>query len=102
MKLESAAFSWMLEDTPIFSDNEKRRRKTPPIIVYLITPPLMVDGRQLVPSVAWRMSYNRMRTPISPRISRFVPRINTRQSEINPIRLDKKEQQSRTVSASKY
>lgn len=88
MMLEGSGLGRVLENPSPLAHRGERRCKTAAILVYAITPALIIHCRQLMPAVTRRVRDDRPWTGILARVSLLIPRIDARHTEVRPIRFD--------------
>lgn len=89
VKLESSRLCGMLKNPAKGAHSGQGSGKAAVIVIDLIAPALVIDGRKLVPPIAGRMRHDRMRAGIGSSIALDVPRVYIRQAEVNSIGFDK-------------
>lgn len=73
VKLECSRFRRVLENAAKRANGTQCSRETTVIVVNAPTPTLVINRAELVPSVAWRVRHDRIRTRVAPRIAFLIP-----------------------------
>jgi len=77
----------------------ERRGKTPAIVAYPVSIPLLIDVSELAPAGAGRVSYYRELARVAARISLLVPEIHPWHLGIGPLVIDKQGRDLQSCSA---
>src|ERR1051326_4008404 len=90
VEFECATFGRVLEHATVCPDSVQRRDEAAIVGVDLKAPSLCVHRRKLMPPIARRVRYDRMRPMIQPRISSRVPWVYIGKPEVDAIGFDEK------------
>src|SRR5262249_40668879 len=89
VEAEGARVCGMLEHATPAAHGGESGGKATVIVVDLVAPARVIDRREQVPAMAWRMRYHPVGAGIGARVSRLVPRINVRQAKVGAASFDK-------------